>query len=178
MTLDDTYHILLVVLSASLSAHVIFSKSKDIWVALILITAMITELNTISYHNYNTLLYQLYAVLTSWIMLLFFKTLTLSSLKKKIMTGMLGFLVIAGVINFMFFDSSVVIPVHFMVFSEPFIIMAALMVLGDFIKHSEKLEEQPRNLSVIVISILFYFCLLYTSPTPRDRTRARMPSSA
>ena len=25
---------------------------------------------------------------------------------------------------------------------------------------------------------LFYLCLLYTSPSPRDRTRSRMPSSA
>ena len=25
---------------------------------------------------------------------------------------------------------------------------------------------------------LSYFCLLYTSPSPRDRTRSRMPSSA
>ena len=24
----------------------------------------------------------------------------------------------------------------------------------------------------------YFFCLLYTSPSPRDRTRARMPSSA
>ena len=24
----------------------------------------------------------------------------------------------------------------------------------------------------------FYYCLLYTSPSPRDRTRSRMPSSA
>ena len=28
------------------------------------------------------------------------------------------------------------------------------------------------------ISALFYCCLLYTSPSPRDRTRSRMPSSA
>ena len=27
-------------------------------------------------------------------------------------------------------------------------------------------------------SALVYFCLLYTSPSPRDRTRSRMPSSA
>ena len=27
-------------------------------------------------------------------------------------------------------------------------------------------------------SDLIYFCLLYTSPSPRDRTRSRMPSSA
>ena len=26
--------------------------------------------------------------------------------------------------------------------------------------------------------VLFYPCLLYTSPSPRDRTRSRMPSSA
>ena len=26
--------------------------------------------------------------------------------------------------------------------------------------------------------IKYYFCLLYTSPSPRDRTRSRMPSSA
>ena len=25
---------------------------------------------------------------------------------------------------------------------------------------------------------IFYNCLLYTSPSPRDRTRSRMPSSA
>ena len=27
-------------------------------------------------------------------------------------------------------------------------------------------------------NILLNFCLLYTSPSPRDRTRSRMPSSA
>ena len=26
--------------------------------------------------------------------------------------------------------------------------------------------------------VLFFVCLLYTSPSPRDRTRSRMPSSA
>ena len=25
---------------------------------------------------------------------------------------------------------------------------------------------------------IYYYCLLYTSPSPRDRTRSRMPSSA
>ena len=29
-----------------------------------------------------------------------------------------------------------------------------------------------------MIKILDYTCLLYTSPSPRDRTRSRMPSSA
>ena len=34
------------------------------------------------------------------------------------------------------------------------------------------------GLAVMLIGDLFYICLLYTSPSPRDRTRSRMPSSA
>ena len=35
------------------------------------------------------------------------------------------------------------------------------------------------SLGLTIFSIAFYvFCLLYTSPSPRDRTRSRMPSSA
>ena len=30
----------------------------------------------------------------------------------------------------------------------------------------------------LITSVHNYFCLLYTSPSPRDRTRSRMPSSA
>ena len=33
-------------------------------------------------------------------------------------------------------------------------------------------------IGVVVFSVMFYSCLLYTSPSPRDRTRSRMPSSA
>ena len=33
-------------------------------------------------------------------------------------------------------------------------------------------------LSVCSAFVKLYYCLLYTSPSPRDRTRARMPSSA
>ena len=29
-----------------------------------------------------------------------------------------------------------------------------------------------------IVATLFIICLLYTSPSPRDRTRSRMPSSA
>ena len=29
-----------------------------------------------------------------------------------------------------------------------------------------------------LLDAIHYFCLLYTSPSPRDRTRSRMPSSA
>ena len=45
-------------------------------------------------------------------------------------------------------------------------------------------ERNPKNVSYeIRKAIKLYlssvnFCLLYTSPSPRDRTRSRMPSSA
>ena len=39
-------------------------------------------------------------------------------------------------------------------------------VAGDSLFYEEVLANQP------------YYCLLYTSPSPRDRTRSRMPSSA
>ena len=38
-----------------------------------------------------------------------------------------------------------------------------------------------QNLKILISDIkgnLVYACLLYTSPSPRDRTRSRMPSSA
>ena len=36
----------------------------------------------------------------------------------------------------------------------------------------------PRNSWKVINGSWYYFCLLYTSPSPRDRTRSRMPSSA
>ena len=38
---------------------------------------------------------------------------------------------------------------------------------------NELLAKVPRDSGALVIT-----CLLYTSPSPRDRTRSRMPSSA
>ena len=34
------------------------------------------------------------------------------------------------------------------------------------------------TLDIVGDSLVNYTCLLYTSPSPRDRTRSRMPSSA
>ena len=42
-----------------------------------------------------------------------------------------------------------------------------------------KLLDLKRVLPLVFLSIpCAYICLLYTSPSPRDRTRSRMPSSA
>ena len=38
--------------------------------------------------------------------------------------------------------------------------------------------EQRTQVPLYVQKALHYDCLLYTSPSPRDRTRSRMPSSA
>ena len=66
------------------------------------------------------------------------------------------------------------------------------------LKNFEKIERKERNLSKTLlesiknfpkkshpmdvartaVSIMGLDCLLYTSPSPRDRTRSRMPSSA
>ena len=55
-------------------------------------------------------------------------------------------------------------------------------------KMSEKLDQNGETLAAIQKTALesrdaaqtakTYTCLLYTSPSPRDRTRSRMPSSA
>ena len=39
-------------------------------------------------------------------------------------------------------------------------------------------ELQSRGYKNIITKDLSDLCLLYTSPSPRDRTRSRMPSSA
>ena len=43
---------------------------------------------------------------------------------------------------------------------------------------SERYEAGDRNEQEVAILRLVSLCLLYTSPSPRDRTRSRMPSSA
>src|SRR5664280_2718040 len=36
---------------------------------------------------------------------------------------------------------------------------------------------RPVHKTLALLGVLFNLCLLYTSPSPRDRTRSRMPSS-
>ena len=40
------------------------------------------------------------------------------------------------------------------------------------------LNDLDRLIGPVVGEVTTWFCLLYTSPSPRDRTRSRMPSSA
>ena len=39
-------------------------------------------------------------------------------------------------------------------------------------------ENADRDTRVVALMVRNTICLLYTSPSPRDRTRTRMPSSA
>ena len=50
--------------------------------------------------------------------------------------------------------------------------MPDLFVIGNVVSRGNPLMEAILNQG------LPYTCLLYTSPSPRDRTRSRMPSSA
>ena len=54
--------------------------------------------------------------------------------------------------------------------------------LNTLTKLLSDLDNKRRAVSALQISVrdevTYYTCLLYTSPSPRDRTRSRMPSSA
>ena len=45
-------------------------------------------------------------------------------------------------------------------------------------KVSEWSDDDTANVRSAVSQLIIEGCLLYTSPSPRDRTRSRMPSSA
>ena len=57
----------------------------------------------------------------------------------------------------------------------------AAFTIGHFVMkkiyQKESLSEESLD-SLFMYTILGTICLLYTSPSPRDRTRSRMPSSA
>ena len=52
------------------------------------------------------------------------------------------------------------------------------MTSDEKIKWEDGKEYPVIKVEVSSASHPFYTCLLYTSPSPRDRTRSRMPSSA
>ena len=60
---------------------------------------------------------------------------------------------------------------------------ATLFLIGvqELGQHAREFKKDEKvNLMHIAICVVLmpYGCLLYTSPSPRDRTRSRMPSSA
>ena len=57
---------------------------------------------------------------------------------------------------------------------------APLRVYNEYIKwpENEDITAIDRSQEVAVALPAYHTCLLYTSPSPRDRTRSRMPSSA
>ena len=61
-------------------------------------------------------------------------------------------------------------------------VIAIIMVTASFVGMYYTLQadiEEAKKLPPIEVTRLEYeFCLLYTSPSPRDRQKSRMPSSA
>ena len=55
--------------------------------------------------------------------------------------------------------------------SKPLTTIELMGLLTSDSRHIENLEKNFKDTK-------FYFCLLYTSPSPRDATLSRMPSSA
>ena len=50
--------------------------------------------------------------------------------------------------------------------------------MGNMVMNEQDTPKQKLVRYVIGFVVVLYACLLYTSPSPRDRTRSRMPSSA
>ena len=61
-----------------------------------------------------------------------------------------------------------------------FIVIGALATASVLLSYLFHVNESVYDPTTFAIGTggMFCLCLLYTSPSPRDRTRARMPSSA
>ena len=60
-------------------------------------------------------------------------------------------------------------------------LLSQYLIKEDFIVSTASGAEEARKKTQLIkfdLIILDIICLLYTSPSPRDRTRSRMPSSA
>ena len=61
----------------------------------------------------------------------------------------------------------------------PIYLLAAIGLHGGIEMRNTGFENMLIPMFVAIgLSLLFTFCLLYTSPSPRDRSLSRMPSSA
>ena len=57
-------------------------------------------------------------------------------------------------------------------------VLTAISLLKDAAPYLGKLAEKFLNGEITKDELEFKSCLLYTSPSPRDRQKSRMPSSA
>ena len=81
---------------------------------------------------------------------------------------------------------AIVILVLFALFTSSFNIFGSpldkqileLKPQADRNKDGKLSDAEKKNLIKTIISRFPWSCLLYTSPSPRDRTRSRMPSSS
>ena len=58
------------------------------------------------------------------------------------------------------------------------IVLVGLIVIGIVQRNKTEINKSKTNLSTIISAIVGGICLLYTSPSPRDLSTSRMPSSA
>ena len=69
-------------------------------------------------------------------------------------------------------------PFSFGVDDNGFAVIAVPLFDGHHIGETGKDSREIERRVLSVLKIVSKICLLYTSPSPRDRTRSRMPSSA
>ena len=64
--------------------------------------------------------------------------------------------------------------------SAPFLVKSFYKKINFKDQGKSTLDEGPYQSSMLLeeLNASHIYCLLYTSPSPRDRTRSRMPSSA
>ena len=87
-----------------------------------------------------------------------------------------GFFISNGKIGMTFeYQSQVKVSVDF---SPDLARLSGLRSDETYVTGDDVISEREPNLSSNIRSVYVYCCLLYTSPSPRDRTRSRMPSSA
>ena len=136
---------------------------------------------TLSYLKHSTL-YIIALVVLSALVLLFFPEMLLKVLTGKVYIQSLplirryafsmGFFAIS--FNFLLYYLSLSRPKYLIPFLAALLIETVII----YFWHSSLIQILNVVIAVSLALLLVNVCLLYTSPSPRDRTRSRMPSSA
>ena len=129
-----------------------------------------------------------YVYLTSKILLFYFlpyfaitrkASKTLINIKTILLFLWLVYLAFLTYIPFIdyYFENEVNIQYLVPDYALLFIIIIFLIIPFGYFFYFDKALSKFKKLTII-FGILFLLCLLYTSPSPRDRQKSRMPSSA